>query len=53
MLAKVIPGLNATENEVGLGAFAIGLVPLALYWARRHPYFDKVAPAERMAPEPG
>lgn len=50
MFAKVIPGLNGVTNAVGLGALAIGLVPMAIYWAKRRPYFDKVTPEERVAP---
>jgi amino acid transporter len=52
MFAKVIPALNATTNIVGLGALAIGLVPMAIYWIKGRPYFDKVTPAERVAPPP-
>jgi amino acid transporter len=51
MFAKVIPTLNATTLEVGLGALAIGLVPMTIYWVKRRPYFDRVTPAERLAPE--
>ncbi|MGH9297035.1 MAG: APC family permease [Acidimicrobiales bacterium] len=53
MFAKVIPGLNATTNEVGLGALGLGLIPMAIYWMKGRPYFDKVTPSERIAPEPG
>lgn len=49
MFAKVIPGLNATTNLVGLGALAIGLVPMAIYWAKGRTYFAKVTPEERLA----
>ncbi len=53
MFAKVIPGLNGVTNAVGLGALGLGLVPMTIYWVKRRPYFDKVTPAERLAPEPG
>ncbi len=52
MFGDVIPQLNATTNEVGLGALAIGIVPLAVYMLKRRPYFEKVTHDERLAPEP-
>ena len=52
MFAKVIPDLNATTNLVGLGALAIGLVPMTIYWVRGRSYFAKVTPQERLATLP-
>jgi amino acid transporter len=51
MLVRVVPSLNATENIVGLGAIAIGLVPMTIYWVKGREYFTVVPLAERIAPE--
>jgi len=53
MFGKSIPGLTATAQAVGLGALGLGLIPMAIAWARRVPYFKRVRPDERLAPEPG
>jgi hypothetical protein len=37
-------------NAMGLSAMAIALVPMAIYWAARRPYCDKVTPEARVAP---
>ena len=51
MFGESIPNLSPTADAVGLGALALGLIPMAYYWARRNPYFDRVRPEERLAPE--
>jgi amino acid transporter len=47
MFVETLPGLNATTKVVGLGALALGLIPMAIFWARKSPYFKPVAPSER------
>jgi amino acid transporter len=42
---EAIPQLNADEKWVGLGAMALGLIPMTWYWAKGNPYF-KMAPKE-------
>ncbi len=44
MFVKSIPGLNGTTLGVGLGALALGFIPIAIYWAKGRDYF-KMAPA--------
>ncbi|MDE3083007.1 MAG: APC family permease [Acidobacteriota bacterium] len=39
MFIKTIPTLNATTLWVGLGAMALGLIPMSYYWAKGNPYF--------------
>ncbi|MCU1612655.1 MAG: putative amino acid/amine transport protein [Frankiales bacterium] len=39
ILWEAIPGLEATALWVGFGALAVGLVPMAWYWAKRVPYY--------------
>ena len=39
MFIKTIPTLNATTLWVGLGAMALGLVPMTYYWVKGNPYF--------------
>ncbi len=51
MFVKSIPNESAVTNEVGLGALGLGLIPMAIYWAKRRPYFNRVTPDERIAPE--
>ncbi|MGC8473552.1 MAG: APC family permease, partial [Candidatus Dormibacteria bacterium] len=51
MFGESIPNLSPTADAVGLGALALGLIPMAYYWARRNPYFNRVLPEERLAPE--
>lgn len=34
-----IPQMTPLANAVGLGALAVGLIPLAVYWAKGAPYF--------------
>ncbi len=51
MFGESIPNLSPTADAVGLGALALGLIPMGYYWARRNPYFNRVLPEERLAPE--
>ncbi len=51
MFVKTIPGLNATTLYVGLGAMALGLIPMAIYWAKGRPYFNTPTKQERVAPD--
>src|SRR3954462_10283826 len=39
ILVESIPGLGALELWVGLGALALGLIPLVWYWTRGSAYF--------------
>ncbi|SHE54176.1 Amino acid transporter [Ferrithrix thermotolerans DSM 19514] len=50
MFVKTIPGLNQTTLIVGLGAMALGLIPMAIYWAKGRPYFNMPTQQERLAP---
>jgi amino acid transporter len=45
LFIKSIPQLNAETLWVGLGAMALGLIPMFYYWAKKNPYF-KMAPKE-------
>jgi amino acid transporter len=49
MFVKSIPNLSATDLWVGLGAMALGLIPLGYYWAKRNPYFDMPTKEDRHA----
>ncbi|OYV60031.1 MAG: amino acid permease [Actinobacteria bacterium 21-73-9] len=49
MFIKVIPTLTNTDLWVGLGSMALGLIPMAYYWAQRNPYFDMPAKEDRHA----
>lgn len=51
MFVKTIPGLNATTLYVGLGAMALGVIPMAIYWAKGRPYFKAPTQQERLAPD--
>ena len=41
IFAKSIPGLTATENGIGIGALAIGIVPLIYYYLKGSPYLHE------------
>ena len=41
IFAKSIPGLTATENSIGIGALAIGIVPLIYYYIKGSPYLHE------------
>ncbi len=49
MFIKTIPGLNGTTLWVGLGAMALGLIPMSYYWIQRNPYFDMPSKEDRVA----
>jgi len=49
MFFKVIPNLDAVTNAVGLGAIALGFIPMLWYWSRGHVYFKMPTKAERIA----
>ena len=44
---QTIPGLNGTTKLVGLGALALGLIPIAVYWAKGREYFKMPSREER------
>ena len=44
-----IPGQNATTLSVGLGALALGFIPMAYSWAKGNPYFKLPAKEDRHA----
>lgn len=46
---EVIPGLNSTTLFVGLGAMALGLIPIAYYWLKGNPYFNLPSSEDRHA----
>ncbi|HJP78681.1 MAG TPA: APC family permease [Pseudonocardiaceae bacterium] len=41
---------TAAVNGIGLGALALGIVPLAIAWRRRAPYFQRARVAADLAP---
>jgi hypothetical protein len=45
LFVEAIPGLNAPTLWVGLGAMALGLIPMFYYMSKKNPYF-KMAPKE-------
>ena len=49
IFTKVIPGLNTTTLVVGLGAMALGLIPMAYYWMKGAPYFELPSREDRHA----
>ena len=49
MFFKVIPTLNATDLWVGLGAMALGLIPMFFYWAKKNPYYEMPSKEDRHA----
>jgi amino acid transporter len=49
MFIKTIPELNGTTLWVGLGAMALGLIPMSYYWIKRNPYFDMPSKEDRIA----
>jgi amino acid transporter len=48
MFFKTIPGLNGTTVGVGLGAMALGLIPMTYYWVKGNPYFDLPTKEDRV-----
>ena len=49
MFIKSIPGLNTTTLVVGLGAMALSIIPIAIYWSKGNPYFKMPTREERIA----
>ncbi len=52
MFYKSIPGLWDSDPAtvyIGLGAMALGLIPMAYYWAKGVPYFKMPAKEDRHA----
>ena len=49
LFVKSIPGLNAPTLWVGLGAMALGLIPMAYYWIKGNPYFEIPSTLDRHA----
>ena len=48
VFVKVIPGLDNTTLWVGLGAMALGLIPMFYFWlVVKAPYFKMAAKADR------
>ena len=49
LLWQAIPTLNTVELVVGLGAMALGFIPMAWYWRKGAPYFKMPAKLDRHA----
>ncbi len=49
VFVEVIPTLNSTTLTVGLGAMALGLIPMTYYWIKGNPYFDTPTKEDRHA----
>jgi amino acid transporter len=49
LFVESIPQLNAPTLWVGLGAMALGLIPMSYYWAKKNPYYDMPAKEDRVA----
>jgi hypothetical protein len=49
MFVKTIPNLNGVTLTVGLGAMALGLIPMTYYWMKGNPYFDLPTKEDRLA----
>ncbi len=41
MLVESLTSLSGVTIGIGLGAMAIGIIPLVIYWVKRAPYFDR------------
>jgi amino acid permease len=53
VFVESIPSLGATVDIIGLGTLAVGLVPMAIYWAKGSDYFVRrplELPDEETAP---
>lgn len=48
MFEQSLPGLNTTTKVVGIGAILLGIIPIAIYWAKGRPYFRMPSPEERV-----
>ncbi len=49
LFAESVPQLNAPTLWVGLGAMALGLIPMFYYWAKKNPYYQMPAKEDRVA----
>jgi FtsH-binding integral membrane protein len=49
LFVESIPQLNAPTLWVGLGAMALGLIPMFYYWAKKNPYYEMPAKEDRHA----
>jgi amino acid permease len=49
LFVKSIPNLNSTTLAVGLGAMALGLIPMSYYWYKKNPYFEMPSKEDRLA----
>ena len=49
IFAQVIPGLDSTTLLIGLGFMALGLIPMAYYWAKGAKYFQMPSKEDRHA----
>ncbi len=49
MFIKSVPQSNAPTLWVGLGAMALGLIPMFYYWAKKNPYYEMPAKEDRVA----
>jgi len=52
LFIKSIPALyssNPAQVWIGLGAMALGLIPMFYYWSKHNPYFDRPAKEDRIA----
>ncbi len=51
LLYQAIPTLNAVQLTVGLGAMALGLLPMSYYWWKGAAYFKVPSKLDRVAQE--
>jgi hypothetical protein len=51
ILAESIPGHRGVVDITGLGALALGIIPLAVYWARGSAYFRQKPALGAVRPE--
>jgi amino acid transporter len=52
LFVKSIPALyssNPAQVWIGLGAMALGLIPMFYYWAKHNPYYNMPAKEDRVA----
>ncbi|HEY5111432.1 MAG TPA: APC family permease [Acidimicrobiales bacterium] len=52
LFVKSIPSLYDADPAtvwIGLGAMALGLIPMFYYWSKHNPYFDRPAKEDRIA----
>ena len=49
IFTRALPNLNTTTKVVGLGAVALGIIPMAYYWIKGSPYFIPPTKEDRHA----